>query len=290
MARARNIKPGFFANEDLVELPPFTRLLFIGLWTVADRAGRMEDKPKKIKMMLFPADDLDVDAALNALASYNFILRYEHDGARFIQVMEFCKHQNPHKDEKASTIPAPCEHHASTVQEDISHDGNPADSPIPSSPIPDSPIADSLIPDSKFNNNVEQKNLDRARVESLVIDPIPEIFAYWQRIMKSPKSVLDEKRRRSIKSALKNYSAADVCIAIRGCSRTPYNMGDNPSKTRYNGLQLILRDAEHIERFIRHDKDPPKSGAGESVDDHNARVIAEMCGDDDDGRTVEMEE
>ena len=31
MARARNIKPGFFDNEILGELPALTRLLFIGL-------------------------------------------------------------------------------------------------------------------------------------------------------------------------------------------------------------------------------------------------------------------
>ena len=32
MARARNIKPSFFLNEDIVELPCEARLLFIGLW------------------------------------------------------------------------------------------------------------------------------------------------------------------------------------------------------------------------------------------------------------------
>jgi len=32
MARARNIKPGLFTNEVLVDLPAFDRLLFIGLW------------------------------------------------------------------------------------------------------------------------------------------------------------------------------------------------------------------------------------------------------------------
>ena len=48
MARARNIKPGFFANDLLVDLPFEVRLLFIGLWTIADRAGRLCDRPKKI--------------------------------------------------------------------------------------------------------------------------------------------------------------------------------------------------------------------------------------------------
>lgn len=137
MARARNIKPGFFKNEELVELDFSTRLLFVGLWTIADRAGRMEDKPKKIKMELFPADNLDVDAALNELQQAGFLLRYEHDGARYIQVLTFEKHQNPHRDEKASIIPAPCQHSASTVHEHNQQGAAPADSLIPDSPNPD---------------------------------------------------------------------------------------------------------------------------------------------------------
>ena len=42
MARSRNIKPGFFSNEHLAELDFATRLLFIGMWTEADREGRRE--------------------------------------------------------------------------------------------------------------------------------------------------------------------------------------------------------------------------------------------------------
>ena len=50
MARARNIKPGFFLNEELGVLPPLVRILFAGLWCIADRDGRLEDRPKRIKM------------------------------------------------------------------------------------------------------------------------------------------------------------------------------------------------------------------------------------------------
>lgn len=139
MARARNIKPGFFENEELVELPFATRLLFIGLWTIADREGRLEDRPKRIKMSLFPADNLDIDEALNELQASGFLLRYEVDGNRYIQILAFKKHQNPHKDEKASTIPAYIEHGASTVQAPCNNGGNPADSLIPDSPKEDSP-------------------------------------------------------------------------------------------------------------------------------------------------------
>src|SRR5690606_22686976 len=80
MARARNIKPAFFMNEDLVELPFQDRLLFIGLWTLADREGRLEDRPKRIKMEIFPADEVNVDESLTRLASTGMILRYQVDG------------------------------------------------------------------------------------------------------------------------------------------------------------------------------------------------------------------
>jgi hypothetical protein len=107
MPRARNIKPGFFANEDLAELPFETRLLFIGLWTLADREGRMEDRPKRIKMALFPGDDVNVEKSLSALDRAGFIHRYTVDGGRYIEVCKFLQHQNPHHREVPSTIPKP---------------------------------------------------------------------------------------------------------------------------------------------------------------------------------------
>lgn len=132
MPRARNIKPGFFLNEELVELPFSTRLLFIGLWIVADRAGRLEDKPKKIKMFVFPADDVDIDNGLNELQSSGFISRYEVDNVKYIQILAFSKHQNPHVKEVASTIPEQVLHGARTVLATL---------------IPDSgfPLTDSLL-------------------------------------------------------------------------------------------------------------------------------------------------
>jgi hypothetical protein len=108
MARARMIKPGFFLNEDLIELSPLARLLFAGLWCIADKEGRIEDRPKRIKVQLLPCDNCDTDELLSDLARMNLILRYQVDGARYIQVINFGKHQNPHQKEPASIIQGPC--------------------------------------------------------------------------------------------------------------------------------------------------------------------------------------
>lgn len=116
MARIRTIRPEFFLHETLAELPPITRLAFIGLWTLADREGRLEDRPKRIRASLFPYEDVDADAIIGDLASAGFVVRYAVNGERFISIPAFTKHQHVHVKEPSSTIPAPCEHGASTGQ------------------------------------------------------------------------------------------------------------------------------------------------------------------------------
>lgn len=105
MARARNIKPGLFSNEFLAELPAFDRLLFIGLWCLADREGRLEDRVKRIKMELFPCDTYDVNEGLTALANAKFISRYAVEDLAVIEIINFQKHQSPHGTEKDSALP-----------------------------------------------------------------------------------------------------------------------------------------------------------------------------------------
>ena len=114
--RARNIKPGFFTNDELADLAPITRLLFIGMWCMADRSGRMKDRPKKIRAEILPFDDCNIEQSISDLAKAGFIVRYSVEGKNYIQINKFDKHQHPHVKESASEIPpVPDEHHTSTV-------------------------------------------------------------------------------------------------------------------------------------------------------------------------------
>lgn len=128
MARSRNIKPGFFTNDALSEIEPLGRILFAGLWTIADREGRLEDRPKKIKAEILPYDNCNVDKLLQVLHDKKFIFRYEVEGVRYIYIHNFLKHQNPHKNEAPSEIPEPLMYDTSTVQEQENNSTNPADS------------------------------------------------------------------------------------------------------------------------------------------------------------------
>ena len=117
MARIRSIKPGFFLNEDAARLPYEWRLLFIGLWTQADREGRLEDRPQRLKASLFPYDNVDINEGLEALVVAGFIQRYRNKTQHLIAIPTWKKHQQPHIRESVSELPAPktpCRHRAGT--------------------------------------------------------------------------------------------------------------------------------------------------------------------------------
>lgn len=110
MARARNIKPGFFVNEYLGTCDPLESLFFEGLWTLADRFGLLENRPLRMKAQIFPYRNLsaqEITGFVQNLSDHGFLNLYSVDGQEYIEICNFSKHQNPHKNEKGGEIPKP---------------------------------------------------------------------------------------------------------------------------------------------------------------------------------------
>jgi hypothetical protein len=159
--RARNLKPSIFKNDLLAVADPLYTLIFEGLWCMADREGRLEDKPVKIHIELNPCRPFETtEKSLAWLADNGFIIRYQVAQSRYIQVVTFKDHQNPHQKEPASKIPAPRtepapgETGASTGQASEQNKCGPADSGFltPDSP---SPLPVSLSPDASGTHEAE---------------------------------------------------------------------------------------------------------------------------------------
>lgn len=167
MARARNIKPALFKNEILGVADPMATLLFEGLWLLADKAGRLEDRPMRIKGELFPyRDGLDVEGLLRFLAVEGFIVRYSVDAKRYIQVENFDKHQNPHRNEPESIIPSVSE---GCITTDF---GGSTSAILGRAP------ADSLIPDSGF---LTADPLNPSTPPALPTSPSGDLFpTFWK--------------------------------------------------------------------------------------------------------------
>ncbi len=132
MARIRSLKPSFFTDSELAALPALHRIAFQGLWCHADKAGRLDDKPRELKVKVLPFDDCDFDAILDDLSKpkdggAGFIVRYQVGAKRYIAVSKW-EHQHPHHKEPDSLIPGP-DHESALVR----HWAEPV--PAPSQPV-----------------------------------------------------------------------------------------------------------------------------------------------------------
>lgn len=209
MPRARLLKPSFFTNDALGEVEPLGRLLFAGLWCLADREGRLQDRPRRIKAEVLPYDDVDVDRLLGELAARSFVVRYEVGGERYIQVNAFNRHQKPHYKEPASTIP-PCSLQARVEHAAMMSRPSPDNEPIMESDdavafldrasdleaitepdcaehglIMDQPSVNQIASCSPLTLNQIQKPIPEAEAEAdpgpPAEDPVPLLLRHWER-------------------------------------------------------------------------------------------------------------
>ena len=216
MARARNIKPAIFKNELLGVADPYITILFTSLWCLADRLGRLEDRPLRIKAETFPyREGLDVNGYLTELERLEFICRYEVDGSRFIQIINFEKHQAPHKTEKESVIPCMKENSIKsyscdlTVKQPLNNDGKQEALP------PDLLIPDSLIPDLLITEKSQAPTFNfKKELEILGVEE--KAITTWLAVRKKKKAVnseiaLDALKREAIKAGLSIADAVHLC-------------------------------------------------------------------------------
>ncbi|HEY1087774.1 MAG TPA: hypothetical protein VGE37_08770, partial [Archangium sp.] len=106
--RRRDISPEFWRDERVFNLPSDAhRLLLPGLWQIADREGRLEDRPFNIGIECRPWDVQSVPALLEDLAAVGLIIRYEVAGQRLIALppKAWKKYQRPHPNEVPSKLP-----------------------------------------------------------------------------------------------------------------------------------------------------------------------------------------
>lgn len=264
--RARNIKPSLFKNEVLGTADPLLTILFEGLWCEADRDGRLEDRPLRLRAEILPyRDNANVDAMLDWLAERGFIARYEAQNTRIIQVLKFSDHQRPHNNEVVSVLPAwDASKHSQgkkSAQPRKKALRSDSSSLIPSSLIPDS---GSLIPDPLMLPS-------EAMSDAKPPDDVRRVFDHWRQVWNHPSAALDPKRRATIARALKGYAAADLCESISGYLNSGHHAGQNDRNTIYDGLHLLLRDADHIDAGLRFAREPPELSS--KLTQHNVAVL-----------------
>lgn len=105
MPKIRGVKPDLWTDEDFVELSPYARLLWIGLWNHACDNGHLQDKSKQIKMRVLPTDEVNCAELLREIEARGLIERA--DG--WITIPNLTHHQKPHKRWYVTCEKADCE-------------------------------------------------------------------------------------------------------------------------------------------------------------------------------------
>lgn len=268
MPKIRTIKPELYRHIELFDaeqacgLP--LRLAFTGLFTCADREGRFKWQPRALKLDVLPFDNINFAAVLDALAEAGFILKYTVKETTYGVIPSWHEHQriNPH--EPQSKLP----HHLATVacpsapvEASCAHSENFTTPLTVVTPV-------TLTQEPPLQQETLRKEQTLATLRPLPIrtqpvittpTPVQTVFEHWKTTFQHPHALLDDKRQQLIQKALKQgYSVKNLCDAISGCSQTPYNCGHNQQGQRYDGLHIILRDADQIERFMHHSDHPPQ--------------------------------
>ena len=246
MLRIRSVKPDLFQHEELYDAEKNSklplRLVFIGLFTCCDRAGRFHWRVRQLKRAILPYDDCNMAEILETLVFFEYIVKYKVNGKPYGYIPSWSRNQRiTGARESASYLPDPMEGEVIKAIPDWINKAKLSKS--------NSSSAVDVLPEES-NNPPKKENKANKVVE--------DIFSHWQECLGHKKSKLDKKRISTIKRALSlGYTASQLYEAITGCSLTPYNMGNNEQGQRYDSLDLILRDADHIDRFIHNAIHPP---------------------------------
>jgi hypothetical protein len=103
---------------------------------------------------------------------------------------------------------------------------------------------------------------------------VQQVFDAWQHSTGKHKARLDDKRRRKIQQALKTYPLEDILDAVQGWRNSPHHCGQNDRGTVYNDLELLLRDAKHIEAF----RDLARDGPGVPIGKRTQQLLNHQQG------------
>lgn len=82
------------------------------------------------------------------------------------------------------------------------------------------------------------------------VAPHDQILNYWKIVMDKPRARMNAKRKKAINDRIKEgYEWEDFKLAIDGCRKSSFHMGDNSRNKPYNDIELICRDGVKLEGF-----------------------------------------
>jgi hypothetical protein len=119
------------------------------------------------------------------------------------------------------------------------------------------PLADARPETEAENRDREQRK--RTETEENIVklpDACGTVFEHWKSIHGHGAAKLTADRRKVVVKALQNYSPDELCECISGYKASAWHQGQNERGQVYDALELMLRDAKHIDAGISYARKP----------------------------------
>lgn len=141
----------------------------------------------------------------------------------------------------------------------------------------DCPGQEGSLPSSLEQAETTQRDTSANADAGVVID----LFEFWTTTLKKRNPKLSDKRKRRVRDRLREgFTAEEIRAAIIGVTLSDHHMGRNGSPRKYDDLELICRDVEHVETFRdlyleKHAKGKTQESAGDRMNRRRAERLAE---------------
>lgn len=247
----RRLYAGFIKGQRINRISLQAEAWFWRVFAVADDFGNCDADPELLRDATKGRRKVtvkQVEKWLNEMASVGLVSFYQNKSERYLHILRFEETQPAGKNGKRlKRVPLPGESGCIQVN-------------------PDSSSASDNDPHTDNDNKIS------------FVEQARHVFGFWREHMKHQKAALDTKREKAITARLRDgYSVDDLLLAVKGCKLTPHNMGKNDRNQVYDDIELICRDAAHVDRFIKTASSQNGSVAQQRVETVQDRLARESC-------------
>ena len=216
MARQRMINPNIWQSEDFSKLSTLAKLVFIGMFSLADDEGKGRAKPVYLKSVIFPYDDgmrlTDIEKALSEIGSNMSVTFYASNGNQYYRMDNWKKWQKVEKPSE-SIIPDPDNHGAQEGGET----GTGAfgdDSPnVPRTVGDDSRLREKKGKEEKRNENDAPARGGETATRYFADAGLDALFAEFLELRKKLKAVNSDKAIAMLVNELNRHDGDDIKTA-----------------------------------------------------------------------------
>ena len=251
MARIRSIKPEFWEDEQIAQLPYPCRLFYIGCWNFADDFGILKNSPTLLKSWIFPYEDLKVSEVkkwIDMLIEAQKLVPLTYNRENYCIIRSFRKHQSTDKRYERSYLPK--EQVISIIEQTLREHAE-------TSPWPRSELAETSPPERIGEDSIGEDSI--CSNDECVSEVEKEFERFWEMYDKQNNKV-------KVKAKFLKLSKADKAKIFE---TLPAYVKSTPDKTYRKDPLTYLNNQSWNDEIIQRNETRQQSAKSWPTTDHS---------------------